>query len=650
MNVNAQQAVLYDDRFLESFTGVNILHDPKTAAVELVANAWDAGATNVNIIWPNENSGINFLIEDNGHGMTEEDFNRIWRTLSYDRTKTQGEWAQFPDGVKLPPRVAFGKNGKGRFAGFCFGDEYFVETWRNGKSVTFKVSRGGSAQPFILDKQEESKKIGHGTKIYTKISKRVAMPESIARSEIGMRFLTEPTFSVTLNGQSIRFSDIPEANIKEVIKEINGLGTLTIIVIDTLNSDKTTYLHGVAWHVNNRLVGDCSWKYGTDILLDGRYKAAKRFIFIIKSDFLSKAVLPDWSGFDVENEDYKKTLEVVIDFIRETVLEISKNERQETFNEVKHANRDKISKMSWIGVEKWEKFVHSVQADCPSIKDKDLHQLAGILANLEVSQNKYGLLNKLSEMKSGQLDELHTVLDEWTLDMAKIVLDELKNRLSLLSKLKEKVFDANADEVQELQPLFYQGLWIFGPEYETIEFTSNEGMTKVIQKLFGVEEKGSLNRPDFAILPDSTVGLYYYPHFDEEWGEYGTSRLTIVELKRSGIAIGEEQKAQCWKYIKELYKKGLIDESSKVTCFVLGSTIENQETHARKEKDDRVIIKPLDYNNVIARAKTRLHRLFDRVKSAPFLNKEEIEKFIQRSENFDTIQYTLPDLEETIKS
>lgn len=173
-------------------------------------------------------------------------------------------------------------------------------------------------------------------------------------------------------------------------------------------------------------------------------------------------------------------------------------------------------------------------------------------------------------------------------------------------------------------------------------------MTKVIQKLFQVDEQGSRNRPDFVILPDSTIGLYYYPHYDEEGGEYGTARLTIVELKRAGISIGEEQKAQCWKYIKELYSKGLVDEYSKINCFVLGSTIDAQETHPRKEKDDRVIIKPLDYNNVITRATTRLHRLYDRVKNAPFLNKKEINDFIQRGETFDISQPSLLDIKENV--
>lgn len=638
-----EQAVLYEDRFLEAFTGPNILKDPKTAVVELVANAWDAGATKVDIVWPDESTGISFSIEDNGHGMTEDAFDRIWRTLAYDRIKAQGINAQFPEGLDLPPRMAFGRNGKGRFAGFCFGDEYFVESWRGGISFTYKVSRGVGDKPFLLDKQNEAPKTGHGTKVYTSFARRIALPESVARAEIGMRFLTDPTFTVTLNGYTIKFADIPDAHIKEVTKTIDGLGNVTIIAIDTLQTDKTTYQHGVAWHVNNRLVGDCSWKYGGESLLDGRVKAARRFVFIVKSDFLTNAVLPDWSGFEVENVDYIKTLDFVLEFIKDTVLEISMSQRTETFNEVKQAQKDKISKMSMIGVERWERFVHTVQVDCPSIRERDLHQLAGILANLEVSQHQYGLLHKLSEMQPGQLDDLHTVLDEWTLDMAKIVLDELQGRLTLLSKLKEKVFDAGADEVQELQPLFHQGLWIFGPEYETIEFTSNEGMTKVIQKIFKLEEKGSLNRPDFVILPDSTVGLYYYPRYDEEGGEYGTDRLTIVELKRSGISIGEEQKAQCWKYIKELYSKGLVDEASKITCFVLGSTIEGQEIHARKEKGDRVIIQPLDYNNVITRAKTRLHRLYDRVKSAPFLNKVAINEFIHRGEKFNTYQPSLFD-------
>lgn len=335
-----------------------------------------------------------------------------------------------------------------------------------------------------------------------------------------------------------------------------------------------------------------------------------------------------------------KTSEIISNIIRNIILKNSQSERDEIFNDIKNKNSQNLTKMSMRSIEKWENFIKKVQIDCPSINDKDLQKLSNILSNLEISHTQYSLLSTLSTLDSSQLDQLHNLLSEWTLDMAKIVLDELKGRIALLAKLKEKVFDAETNEVQELQPLFHQGLWIFGPEYETIEFTSNEGMTRVIQKLFNASTKGSRHRPDFAILPDGTVGMYSYPHYDSEGSEIGTSRLTIVELKRPGIRIGEEQKAQCWKYVKELYENGLLDDQSKVSCFVLGSSIEPQEIEPRTEKNNHVIILPLDYNTLISRANSRLHRLYERVKNAPFLNKTDIDKFINLAEENNS-QYTL---------
>ena len=84
--------VLYDQRFLESHAGNRILHDPKTAIVELIANAWDAGATQVAISWPKHNgSGSQrFTIEDNGIGMKDDEFKRRWRMLNYNRQVEQG--------------------------------------------------------------------------------------------------------------------------------------------------------------------------------------------------------------------------------------------------------------------------------------------------------------------------------------------------------------------------------------------------------------------------------------------------------------------------------------------------------------------------------------------------------------------------------
>lgn len=77
----------YDPRFLEDHAG-SIIKDPTTALVELVANAWDAYATRVDIKWPSTEQA--FEIKDNGLGMTEEQLNARWRRFNYNRSPCRG--------------------------------------------------------------------------------------------------------------------------------------------------------------------------------------------------------------------------------------------------------------------------------------------------------------------------------------------------------------------------------------------------------------------------------------------------------------------------------------------------------------------------------------------------------------------------------
>src|SRR5215472_7653801 len=113
------QRTLFEERFLGRYAG-SIMADPTVALVELVANAWDAYATTVDIQWPNRNPETHFRIIDNGCGMTRAEFEVRWRTLDYDRVLHQGAFVAPPPGVDGLPRPVYGRNGKGRLAGFLF--------------------------------------------------------------------------------------------------------------------------------------------------------------------------------------------------------------------------------------------------------------------------------------------------------------------------------------------------------------------------------------------------------------------------------------------------------------------------------------------------------------------------------------------------
>jgi hypothetical protein len=494
-----------------------------------------------------------------------------------------------------------------------------VESTKGGATIQYQVSHGIGESPFLLEPSKPvTKKEKSGTRIFVRTAGHVGLSDDVIMAEIGMRFLSDPSFTCIVNGRKVEFSHIPQQNYFEENLETETGVKATVTVIDTGDADKTTKQHGIAWHVNGRLVGTANWKdYGFDQIIDGRSAEAKRYTFIVECPSLSDSVEPDWTAFE-NTSKFQEVREAVFEFVKNHILGLTKQKREATLQKVKESNSGEIRNLTKFRRERWEEFVSNVQIECPSLTENELTKLARVLANMEQSTSKYELIGGLHDLNASQIDDLTSVLKDWSIDLAKEVLDELQLRLKLLEELKIRVDQRETREVQDLQPIFHQALWIFGPEYETIEFTSNQGMTTVIQRLYKSEAKGSKNRPDFAIVPDGTVGSYSYPSYDDYGAEVGVERLVIVELKKPEVEVGNDEISQCWKYVKELIAKGVITNSTKVTCFVLGSKIDPLEAGGRSQGN--CLIRPLHYSTVVERAKSRLLKLYDRVNGAPFLD------------------------------
>ena len=177
----AVQEFLFDERFLPRHAGA-IMSQPDVALVELVANAWDAYATRVDITWPDPTTHTPFKIRDNGCGMTPEQLDQRWKTLYYNRLHTQGRTVEAPPELEgSPPRSAFGRNGKGRYAAFRFASRYRVRTWRDGVEATFEVSRA-TLQPLAVHHIHRREGVeGHGTEIVAMSADPVGLSGEHAR-------------------------------------------------------------------------------------------------------------------------------------------------------------------------------------------------------------------------------------------------------------------------------------------------------------------------------------------------------------------------------------------------------------------------------------------------------------------------------------
>lgn len=609
--------------FLERLAGKHLLNDPLPAVAELLANSWDAAADHVEILWPTEVDST-FRISDNGKGMTAQEFTSRWYALAYDRRQYQPSTVEVSGGF----RTVYGKNGVGRFAAFCLGNEYSVTTTKDGVTTSAVVRKSDASDlPYLIDDiTSQPSDLSNGTSI-TVLSARDRGQDVRSLVEyLSMRFLTDATFSVRVNGQEVSLGQIPPDYTDESIISLPDSDlNIPVITIKLDESDKTTRFHGFAFRVGNRFVAEPSWELpGIDEQIDGRRALAKRLLMIVDISDLADSVSADWMSIDGHDPRVQKLSSALSIYAKKQIEHRTEQDVQETIKTVRSVTNFQTMRLTRVGKAKWDTFVEAIARNCPSIRDTDIVKVASILANLEQSQSKFALLGDLEKVGPNDLDSLHQVLTSWSIQDAKTVLDELESRLKLLQELHDRTPDITADEVRELQPLFQRSLWILGPEFESIEYTSNRSMNRIIRDFIQTDDvRGSSNRPDFFIVPNGVGACYSlasYSHDDgDSFNEVGIDRLIILELKRAGVCIDDPEMNQCWKYVKELEQKGQLGSATSIRCFVLGSEIRPEEREGRKYLADRCRILPLTYDIMIKRAESRLFNLYDKLKTSPFL-------------------------------
>tara|TARA_R110002072_G_scaffold302737_2_gene488202 strand:- start:22320 stop:24299 length:1980 start_codon:yes stop_codon:yes gene_type:complete len=611
--------VLFGERFLADHAG-QVMSDARVALIELVANAYDAGASQVEIRWPSE-LNQEFSVEDDGTGMTPEQFRLRWQTLNYNRTQAQSRWAEVPPRSKLrkDSRLAFGQSGKGRHGAFCFADTYRISTWRDGTQITGEVrlARGGS-EPFELCNFSTKAQQGHGTRISASVERKLLDEDAIALA-IGSKFLVDPGFSIVLNKQALSLLSLE--SVDESTIEVHEWGTLKVLEVDPTASDRTTHLRGITWWIRSRMVGTPSWDGLDDsgAVLDGRNALAKRLSFVVQVDQLKPRVKADWSGFHACDEVNRVRAAVRAHVIRrlESHLAASRTtKKRQALNETATALR-KLSSPAQKAV---GEFTERIIRDCPSISQGDLGRAVQAFATMEESRNGFGLLVELAKCSPDDLDRWTEIMRKWSASDADAVLNELHWRLELIRDLESLTSQDHADELHELQPLFERGLWIFGPEYEAVDFRSNRSLATVVRELLGGSDQSTGTiRPDFVALPESSIGLYAADAYDDAGEVAGISRILIVELKRGGLKLTRKEVSQPEDYVSGLRSGNHVQASTRFDVFVLGSEVGNDAADARSlgpTDSPHTRIRPFTYARILKRAHARTFHLLQKLRDA----------------------------------
>lgn len=565
---------LYEEDYILRSLGT-IVTQPDIALTELVANAWDAGATSVTIGIPHE-SNLVLSVEDNGVGMSEEEFRHQWMTLGYNRVKNQGRKVVFPDEIQNS-RIAFGRNGVGRHGLFCFGDEYKIITKKNGKQLTLVVKPNIGNEPFaVVDKQEEICS-GHGTRLEVVVTKNLPKPEKMIEI-LSARFLHDPQFQITVNHTTLDITDLTggQEPTELIVEGNNQTIKLTAYFIDTTKAGKKSVFQGIAFWQGGRLVGEPSWVLGRNVILDGRTSIAKRYTFVVKSNDLYEFVKEDWSGFK-KSDVMDKVYEKVENYVNACFESVAATSASIITDNLDFSVKESLKTVNPLVREEVKNAIVDIVKANPKVKQDSVDLVAQTIIKLEKSKSGHELLEKLSQLNTNDISALNELLSKWTISDALVVLNEIDRRLSIITAIRKLSKDKSTDELHVLHPMIAESRWLFGPEYESSEYIFNRQMKTAVAKIFGENNfyTADINykkRPDLICMPNSTIGVTGIEDVTTDLSLVKVRKLLLIELKKGAFKLTRDERNQAQGYVEDLLTSSLGNECQ-ITAFVVGDTI-----------------------------------------------------------------------------
>lgn len=612
---NFVQGSLFEEDYLIRTLG-SLGSSPEIALTELVANAWDAGATIVDIFIPEE-KGQNLVIEDNGIGLTKDEFYSRWMKLGYNRIKHQGKKVKFPKGVDLQ-RHAYGRNGVGRHGMLCFNNVYQVTTNSNGKESHFVITTKSEKEPFIIKSESFQPSKTSGTKLVVEVQKNLPKPEHILEV-ISARFLHDPKFKISINRQTIQLEEHSGLIFTE--NETIGKVKLKIHLIDSKKSRKSTIYQGIAFWQGGRLVGEPSWIIGENMVLDGRTKHAKRYSVVVETNDLAEYISEDWTGFKNQKE-LDKVFDKVDEVVQMMFSKIAKENIDETTKQIKEEYSEQYQSLSPLGKYEFNEAIEQLTVSNPTARQDAINLAVETVINLEKTRSGSELLQKLSILSEEDIDGLNQLLDKWSVKDALTVLDEIDKRISVIEAIRKLGNDKSVDELHVLHPLIASARWIFGPEFDSPEYSSNNQLHTTVEKVFGDKINKTVfrnhrKRPDIVVKGNSTFSITGTQAYDNESKLNTTDKILIIELKRGGFKLGKGERNQAVDYVEDFMNCGTIIGTPHINAFVVGESFDGKIQPIQTIKNEHGVekgkVQICLFSQIVDSAEARLFNLRKRL-------------------------------------
>ncbi|HLP80605.1 MAG TPA: hypothetical protein VK141_01275, partial [Nitrosomonas sp.] len=507
---------------------------------------------------------------------------------------------------------AYGRNGVGRHGLLCFGDEYEVQTWRNGILSTFVVATESGPSPFVLRSEIQSERTGSGTKLSVTVTRKLPDADEIL-TVLAARFIHDPEFQIYVNGSQRTFSQI-DGRVSEQTIELSGNRKATVVVIDSTRLNHSSVHQGIAFWVQRRLVGSPSWAIGQIANFDGRTRFARRYKVIVDTQGYEADVTQDWTSFR-STESVDELFLAAAKHIEKVAQDLAAEIVEATSEDALTQNKADLAMLGQGARLEVAEFTKAIAQTHPTVSPDFLATAVKAVINLEKTKSGASLLQKLANLEPSDLDGLDRLLTEWTVKDALRVLDEIDSRISVTETIRRLANDPSTDELHTLHPLILRSRWVFGPEFESQEYCSNSTLQTIAKQLFKSTDAKFINernRPDIVVLPEKTTwqmtGTESFDPSDSTLTQI--QNILLIELKKGGFELTRKEINQADSYVQDISTSGALAGRPYISAWVVGERIaQGVEREKRLGQPEYGRIRATTFNTLVDTANARLLKL-----------------------------------------
>lgn len=564
--------------------GIGLYSNIPAVLSEVVANAWDADASNVTII--RDFDGKTVTIQDDGHGMSVDDANKKYLCVGYERRKEEG-------GITQKERPVMGRKGIGKLSLFSIANTVTVHSVKNGERHGFRMNVDKiehTLENANLDYHPTSVSpaddLAGGTRITLSDLKLQLRKNDALKTKIARRFsVISDEFKITVDGKEITPQD---RGYQDKLQYAWALGSRGELAIQGASNARHFSL-SPAVHLDGSTEQIDGW-IGTaresGQLKDAETKQSiNRIVIMVRGKIAQEDILEELG----ESSLYSKYVvgEIHADFLdRDEEDDIATTSRQKIKEDdpryiaLRKTIQEQLkaieSKWTCLRNEEGSKEALAIPQikewydKLPSERKNLARKLFGRINEGHVD-DKYekrrlfisGILAFESLKLRDMLDNLDHVSIE-SLDMLKDTFLQLRDleattfyqttntRLEVIRRLEE-LTDTNALE-RVVQEFIFDNLWLIDSMWQKSPGT--EVMEKTIRSAFEAVDK---------TLTDEEIRA----RVDIKYREVGNKHV-VIELKRPDTAIKTMNLVeQLKKYRKEIRKRLQNDDEVEFVC-VLG--------------------------------------------------------------------------------